>query len=307
MRLDKLEIRWLKLFCKIVEKQGITNAQDATGLSQPVLSHYLSRLEGALGLVLCERGRGGFALTSEGELVYAEARRVIATLDDFANRLADIKNQLIGEARIGCLDSIATHQAQVLPRALSQLYQQSPLAKIELQIGDYNPLMERLQNGSLDMLLSVLPEDLSPHLFSQPAFIEHSFFYTTCEQAELIEQQWRSGTLAPDRLLVGGYALHDYYRLLGPVAKLGLQNAAWHVEGSLLLLLAGTHIGFLPDHSAQPWVNQGRLCAIAPESLCLTSTFYLSRFAKYRLSPMAEALWNNILAASQASNYAAEQ
>ncbi|MEI7304942.1 LysR family transcriptional regulator, partial [Pectobacterium atrosepticum] len=86
MRLDKLEIRWLKLFCKIVEKQGITNAQTVTGLSQPVLSHYLSRLEDTLGLVLCERGRGGFALTTEGEVVYQEAKSVISTLDDFANR-----------------------------------------------------------------------------------------------------------------------------------------------------------------------------------------------------------------------------
>lgn len=307
MRLDKLEIRWLKLFCKIVEKRGITNAENATGLSQPVLSHYLSRLEEALGLVLCERGRGGFALTTEGKLVYQEALRLIATLDDFAHQLAGIKDQLVGEARIGCLDNIATHPAQVLPLSLDQLYRQNANAKVELRIGDYDPLMEQLKNGTLDMVLSVLPENLPANILSHPAFIEHSFFYAHPRLAEQVEHQWRTGTLDPRRLLVGGYALHDYYQLLGPIAKQGLQNASWHVESSLLLLLAGTHVGFLPDHYAHSWVSQGKLCAIAPESLLLTSTFYLTRYAKHRLSPVAEALWNNILSISQQSDHAAQQ
>lgn len=119
----------------------------ATGLSQPVLSHYLSRLEDTLGLVLCERGRGGFALTTEGEVVYQEAKSVIATLDDFANRLARIKHQLIGEARIGCLDNTVTHPAKVISNAIGQLYIQSPDVAVELEIGDYTPLMERLKMG----------------------------------------------------------------------------------------------------------------------------------------------------------------
>ncbi|MBN3261960.1 LysR family transcriptional regulator [Pectobacterium brasiliense] len=301
MRLDKLEIRWLKLFCKIVEKQGITNAQAATGLSQPVLSHYLSRLEDTLGLVLCERGRGGFALTTEGEVVYQEAKSVIATLDDFANRLARIKHQLIGEARIGCLDNTVTHPAKVISNAIGKLYVQSPDVAVELEIGDYTPLMERLKNGHIDIILSVLPDDVPPDIYFQPVFVEKSYFYSTSENAARIEKEWRDGTLNPNRLLIGGHALHEISKQLGPVAKKGLQNTAWNVEGSLLLLLAGTHVGFLPDHYAAKWVETGQLTAISPEKLMLTSIFYLVRNAKHRLSPVAEALWNNMVEAGQSS------
>ncbi|MCL2895444.1 LysR family transcriptional regulator [Brenneria tiliae] len=301
MRLDKLEIRWLKLFCKIVEKQGITNAQEATGLSQPILSHYLSRLEDTLDLVLCERGRGGFSLTTEGEVVYQEAKAVIATLDDFANRLAHIKHQLIGKVRIGCLDNTVTHPAQVTSTAIAKLYSQSEEATVELEIGDYTPLMERLKNSHLDIVLSVLPDDVPPDIFFQPVFIEHSNFYASSENAHRIEQEWRNGTLDPRRLLVGGHALHEISKQLGPVAKQGLQNTAWHLESSILLLLAGTHTGFLPDHYAAPWVAQGQLTPIAPGSLGLTSIFYLIRNAKQRLSPVAEALWNDMVEAGESS------
>ncbi|MFC3395877.1 LysR family transcriptional regulator [Brenneria rubrifaciens] len=299
MRLDKLEIRWLKLFCKIVEKQGITNAQAATGLSQPVLSHYLSRLEDTLGLVLCERGRGGFSLTTEGELVYQEALSVIATLDDFANRLAGIKNQLIGEARLGCLDNTVTHPAKVVSNAIGKLYNQSPDVAVELEIGDYTPLSERLKNGHIDIMLSVLPDDVPPDIIFQPAFVEQSYFYSIAENASRIEKEWRDGTLNPKRLLIGAHALHEISKQLGPVAKKGLQCTAWNLESSLLLLLAGTHIGFLPDHYASPWVEKGKLIAIAPDHLKLTSIFYLIKNTKQRLSPVAEALWNNIIEAGQ--------
>ncbi|RLM27323.1 LysR family transcriptional regulator [Brenneria alni] len=301
MRLDKLEIRWLKLFCKIVEKQGITNAQTATGLSQPVLSHYLSRLEDTLGLVLCERGRGGFALTTEGEVVYQEAKSVIATLDDFANRLARIKHQLIGTVRLGCLDNIATHPNNVVSEAISKLYNQSPEVNVELEITEYIPLMERLKNNNIDIVLSALPDDIPADIYYQPVFIEHSFFYSTAEDAKKIEQEWRTGKLNPRRLLIGGHAFNEICKQLGPVAKQGFHQTAWHLEGSLLLLLAGTHIGFLPDHYTAPWIEKGKLAAIAPQELKLTSIFYLIRNAKQRLSPVAEALWNNMVDAGQSS------
>ncbi|WJY13409.1 LysR family transcriptional regulator [Pectobacteriaceae bacterium CE90] len=301
MRLDKLEIRWLKLFCKIVEKQGITNAQDTTGLSQPVLSHYLSRLEDTLGLILCERGRGGFSLTTEGEMVYQEAKSVIATLDDFANRLARIKHELIGEVRIGCLDNIVSHPDQAVSKAIRKLYDLSPEASAYLKISDYHSLIEQLKNGDLDVMLTVLPDDVPPDIFFQPAFTEHSSFYVASEHAVRVEREWQEGTLNPRRLLIGGYALNEICKKLGPVAKQGLQNTTWNEEGNLLLLLAGTHMGFLPDHYATSWVKAGRLTAIAPDRLNLTSIFYLVRNAKYRLSPVAEVLWNSIIEAGRPS------
>lgn len=301
MRLDKLEIRWLKLFCTIVEKRGITNAQDATGLSQPVLSNYLSRLEDAVGVVLCERGRSGFNLTCEGEVVYQEAKSVIATLDDFAHRLARVKHQLMGTVKLGCLDNTATHPNNVVSQAIAKLYQQGPEVNVELEITEYIPLMERLKNGNLDIVLSALPDDIPADIHYQPVFVEHSYFYSIAHQAKSIERDWRSGSLNPRRLLIGGHAFNEICKQLGPVSKQGFHQTAWHLEGSLLLLLAGTHVGYLPDHYAASWVQQGKLAAIAPDELKLTSIFYLIRNAKQRLSPVAEALWNNIVDAGQSS------
>lgn len=300
MRLDKLEIRWLKLFCKIVEKQGITNAQAATGLSQPVLSHYLSRLEDTLGLVLCERGRGGFALTTEGEVVYQEAKSVISTLDDFANRLARIKHQLIGKVKLGCLDNIATHPNNVVSQAITQLYAQSPEVNVELEIMEYLPLMERLKNGHLDIVLSALPDDIPSDIFYEPVFVEHSYFYSLAENAEIIEREWINGELNPRRLLIGGHAFNEISKQLG-VSKQGFHQTVWHLEEAYCFCWQEPILAFFPIIMLTPEVEKGKFAAVAPDRLKLTSIFYLVRNAKQRLSPVAEALWNNMVEAGQSS------
>lgn len=300
MRLDKLEIRWLKLFCIIVEKRGITNAQNTTGLSQPVLSNYLSRLEDTLGVSLCERGRSGFKLTGEGEVIYQEAKSIITTIDDFANRLAHVKHQLIGTVKFGCLDNTVTHPNNVVSHAIAELYQQSAEVNVELQIREYKPLMEHLKNGDLDIVLSVLSDDIPADIYYEPVFIEQSYLYAIANEAKGIEKDWRNGSLTSRRLLIGGYAVNEISKQLGPAAKPSYHQTAWNLEGSLLLLLAGTHIGYLPDHYAATWVQRGKLAAIAPNELNLTSTFYLIRIAKQRLSPVAKALWNSIVKAGTA-------
>ncbi|MBG6241404.1 MAG: LysR family transcriptional regulator [Candidatus Symbiopectobacterium sp. Dall1.0] len=301
MRLDKLEIRWLKLFCIIVEKRGITNAQDAAGLTQPVLSNYLSRLEDVLGVLLCERGRSGFKLTYEGEIVYQEAKSIITTINEFAHRLARIQHQLKGTVKLGCLDNTATHPSNVVSHAIAKLYQQCSEVNVELEITEYTPLIEHLKNANLDIVLSALPDNFPADIYYEPVFIEHSYLYSTAKEAKHIERDWRNGSLNPRRLLIGGHAINEISKQLGPISKQSFHQTAWHLEGSLLLLLAGTHIGYLPDHYAAPWIEQGKLVAIAPDELNLTSIFYLIRNARQRLSPVAEALWNNIVEAGKSS------
>lgn len=302
MRLDKLEIRWLKLFCHIVEKGGITNAEKITGLSQPVLSHYLGKLEEMLGIVLCERGRGGFSVTEEGKVAYAEAKKLIQTLEDFGNRLAGIQHKLVGQARIGCLDNTITHPGEVLQRAVAKLYQRSPEVTVEPQIGDYLSLMEKLKKGELDMVISVLPNPPLTEMQIEPLFSELSFCYAPADIAERVEQEWRQGTLDPERLMMRGYTSYEICHLFGVAVEQQVKSTEiwpFNLEMSLMMMLAGAYVIFLPNHYAERWVNQKRIQVIAPQELKLHSTFHLIRQANRRLSPVAEVLWQYLLEAGK--------
>lgn len=59
-------------------------------IGMSTISRHVKGLETRLGLVLCRRGRAGFALTPEGELVYDETLRLLAAVEGFRVSLDDI-------------------------------------------------------------------------------------------------------------------------------------------------------------------------------------------------------------------------
>ena len=70
MRLSDIDLRSLEVFIAVVEAQGIANAQALLNRDASTISRQLGQLEERIGLRLCERGRGGFALTGAGEQIY---------------------------------------------------------------------------------------------------------------------------------------------------------------------------------------------------------------------------------------------
>ena len=71
------------MFIAVVEARGFTAAQTHLNVSGPTVSNHIAALETRLGVKLCQRGRAGFRLTPEGELVYRETQRLFAGVEEF--------------------------------------------------------------------------------------------------------------------------------------------------------------------------------------------------------------------------------
>ncbi len=69
-RIRTSDIHCLGVFRTIVEAGGVSTAATRMNLDVSTVSRQLKDLEIRLGMRLCERGRSGFALTTEGEAVY---------------------------------------------------------------------------------------------------------------------------------------------------------------------------------------------------------------------------------------------
>jgi LysR family transcriptional regulator, transcriptional activator for bauABCD operon len=65
-QLAETDLRLLRVFHTVAEKGGFTAAEVTLGKSKSAISADVSALESRLGVTLCQRGRGGFSLTSEG-------------------------------------------------------------------------------------------------------------------------------------------------------------------------------------------------------------------------------------------------
>ena len=72
-QLGDADLRLLRVFKSVVDCGGMAAAELDLNIALSTISRHVRDLETRLGLVLCRRGRGGFALTPEGEQVYQAA------------------------------------------------------------------------------------------------------------------------------------------------------------------------------------------------------------------------------------------
>src|SRR6266545_2350643 len=78
---DRIETRELAYFVAVAETCHFGRAAQRLGIAQPPLSRAIRRLERRLGVVLLERTSRRVALTMAGEVLLAEGRRALDTID----------------------------------------------------------------------------------------------------------------------------------------------------------------------------------------------------------------------------------
>ncbi len=76
-----LDTGLVRTFVAVADKASMTAAANALHLTQGAVSQQVKRLEKTLGYSLFERGRRGLRLTSPGERLFSQARKLLA-LDD---------------------------------------------------------------------------------------------------------------------------------------------------------------------------------------------------------------------------------
>src|SRR3990167_5503840 len=86
-QLSDMDLRLLQVFKSVVDCGGMTAAELELNIGTSTVSRHVKDLEPRLGLVLCRRGRAGFALTPEGQRVYEETLRLLASVEGFRNSI----------------------------------------------------------------------------------------------------------------------------------------------------------------------------------------------------------------------------
>ena len=128
------DLKLLRIFVSVVRHQGFANAQHELNLSTSAISTYMSQLESALGLVLCHRGRGGFSLTSKGELFHQETLRLLGELEGFEQYAAALKGELRGTLKLGVLDSTVSDKALPFAEVIGAYSLEHPAVHLHLSV-----------------------------------------------------------------------------------------------------------------------------------------------------------------------------
>ena len=152
----RLKPRQLLLLVAMQEEGNIHRAAQVLNMTQPAASKLLKDLEDALGASLFDRLPRGMRPNWYGETMIRHARMALASLSQAHDEIEALKAGRFGQVSVG---SITAPGMTLMPAAAALLKQKHPTLRVALQIETSDVLMERLQQGKLDIMLGRLFEN----------------------------------------------------------------------------------------------------------------------------------------------------
>lgn len=272
-RVADTDIRLLRIYKAVVECGGFAAAEVTLNISRAAISIAMSDLEQRLSLRLCQRGRGGFSLTDQGQQVYQAILQLLSALEDFRTQVNSIHTQLKGELNIGITDNLVTMPRMRITHAIKSLKEKGPDVTVNIRMTPPSEIEIGVLDGRLHIGVVPTLKPLSG-LSYIPLYEEESHLY--CSNTHPLFMRDESD-ISPNDIHASDAVLPAYAQ--PPEVKALYQNmistaTATDREGIAFLILTGRYIGYLPTHFAERWLLKGSLRALLPKQYC-----YLTRYA----------------------------
>ena len=261
---SEADLRLLRVFIAIAESGGLAAAELRLNCSLSVISRHLKELEARLGVRLCERGRGGFVLTSEGQSVYAAARTLVSQIESFRSAVADLHTAMKGELNIAVFEQFASNEHCRLAPAIASFNAEAPGVTINVHVAVSTEIEKGLAEGRFQVAIQPFHRASESYLwnllFQEPMYLYCSDSHPLARRKKPPSQEEIRAT---SLVSLGFHSanMEAFWRLsLTPTAK------AYGQEGTLILISSGRFIGFLPEHYAAPLEAKGRLRRLDPKT-----------------------------------------
>ena len=150
-----MNLRHLQTFVRTAEAGSITRAGARLNVSQPAASRQILALEADLGVRLFDRIGRRLRLTSDGEDLLRQGRRLLMEADSLDARARALKGGHTGILRVGATPMVIQHTLSVF---LSQYRLRHPGVEVHFVEDGGLRLLSRLEHGDVHLAL-VVPSD----------------------------------------------------------------------------------------------------------------------------------------------------
>jgi DNA-binding transcriptional LysR family regulator len=271
-QLADVDLRLLRVFKAVADCSGMAAAELELNIATSTISRHIKDLELRLHLVLCRRGRSGFALTPEGEAVYAAAQQLLAATDSFRNQVNEIHHGISGDLHVAVFEKTASNPQCRLDHAISTFRKRAPQVRLNMHVGTIAMIERGVMGGEFH--LGIVPEHRrSESLSYTELFTEQMQLYAGPGHA------WFSGTAQRiswadlRRQDLAGLGYHSPNMSLAHERQLHREATASDQEAVATLVMSGCFVGFLPDHYAEAFVRAGRMRPVSPATLKYECSF----------------------------------
>jgi DNA-binding transcriptional LysR family regulator len=283
-RLDTVDLRLLRVFATVVEARGFTAAQTILNVSGSSIRNQISALETRLGVKLCRRGRAGFKLTEDGELIFSETQKLFSAIDSFDLRSSALRARLRGSLVVGLVDNMISDRNAPIAALFRQFTSSMRDVQLSVEIKSPNELLRDLLDGRIHVAIGSFPRILLGPIYIK-LYDETHFFYCAHNNPLFALPPGRISLelISGQRLISRGYWGTRDTKQFGSGRGSATVNS---MEAGAQLILCGEYLGYLPQHYAAPWVAREEMKALMPEELTYDAPFDLVfQQATERLTP----------------------
>jgi DNA-binding transcriptional LysR family regulator len=160
-----MDLSLMRYFTAVARHGTFSGAAKALRVTQPGLTKAVRRLEASLDCTLFRRLPRGVALTQQGEALLRHAGLLEVQIEDARKEMRALSGGAFGELRIGAGPSWL---GRALPRIVARLSEEYPKLSVHVTAGYNSVLVEALRNGSLDLVVSALPDQCPAELQAIP-------------------------------------------------------------------------------------------------------------------------------------------
>jgi len=263
-RLSDVDFRLLRVFRAVVACGGVSAAELELNISRSTISRHLTDLETRLGSRLCHRGPAGFSLTQEGERIHNAALQLFSAIHEFQAEVDETNKDLAGHLSIAFFDKNASNPSVRLPEAIRAFEKHAPKVKIEVYVEPVNIVETGVLNGQYQV--GIVPmHKTSDNLDYYDLYRENMFLYCGKHHPLFPRADVEVSRNDVQKQKYAGFPFHSPNMMASHDWKLKRRALVNNEEALATLILSGCYIGFLPDHVAKQFTDQGEIRALRPD------------------------------------------
>jgi DNA-binding transcriptional LysR family regulator len=150
-----MHIRFLKIYCDIVDLASFSRAAEANGVSQSNASQVVHQLEERLGVRLIDRSTRPFVLTPEGQRFHEGSRVIVQRYHDLEREVRSLQAAAAARLTVASIYSVGLAH---MSRFLREFLAANPRADVRLEYLHPDRVYEAVDSGQADLGLVSYPE-----------------------------------------------------------------------------------------------------------------------------------------------------
>lgn len=193
-----MNLQQLEYITAVDTHRQFTTAAAKCFVTQATLSMMIRKLEEELNVTIFDRSKQPVRPTEIGEIIIAQARKVLAEAGNISRAIAEHQGSVAGDLHIGIIPTLAPY---LLPRFIRRFIESYPLVRLRISELLTDTIIHSVRNGQLDGGLVATPL-YEKGIRETPLFYERFLLYANTDEKVMRKKYVLPADLEANRLLL---------------------------------------------------------------------------------------------------------